>query len=67
MKADGLGSAIIAAILPSIVLGGRVVFLAATLNGLPLVAFIAAAGGLVPALSQVVLLLVGAIVDGLFA
>ena len=53
MKAGSLGSAIIATILPSIVLGVAL--------------FIAAAGGLVLALSQVGLLLVGAIVGGLFA
>lgn len=67
MKAGGLGRAIIATILPSIVLGVGLFFLAATLSGLPLVGFIAAAGGLVLALSQVGLLLVGAIVGGLFA
>ena len=67
MKAGGPGRAILATILPSIVLGVALFFLAAVMSGLPLVGFIAAAGGVVLALSQVGLLLVGAIVGGLFA
>ncbi len=67
MKAGSLGGAILATILPSMVLGIVLFFFAATLSGLPLVGFIAAAGGLVLALSQVGLLLVGAIVGGLFS
>ena len=67
MKAGGLGRTILATILPSIVLGAALFFLAAALSGLPLVGFIAAFGGVVLALSQVGLLLVGAIIGGLFA
>tara|TARA_Y100000588_G_scaffold366408_1_gene432094 strand:+ start:285 stop:605 length:321 start_codon:yes stop_codon:yes gene_type:complete len=67
MKAGGVGSVILATILPSLVLGVALFFLAALLSGLPIVGFIAAAGGLVLALSQVGLLLVGAIVGGIFS
>lgn len=67
MKAGGVGSAVLATILPSLILGVALFFLAALLSGLPIVGFIAAAGGLVLALSQVGLLLVGAIVGGIFS
>ena len=67
MKAGGVGGAILATILPSIVLGVALFFLASILSGLPVVGVIAAAGGLVLALSQVGLLLMGAIVGGIFS
>ena len=67
MKAGGVGSAILATILPSLALGVALFFLAAFLSGLTMVGFIAAAGGLVLALSQVGLLLVGAILGGIFS
>ena len=67
MKAGGVGAAIVATIAPSIALGIALFFLAALLSGLPVVGFIAAAGGLVLALSQVGLLLVGAIIGGIFS
>ena len=66
-KAGGIARGILATILPSIILGLALFFLAAILSGLPVVGVIAAMGGLVLALSQVGLLLIGAIIGGAFA
>ena len=66
-KAGSLGSAILATLLPAVVMGIGLFALATALTGFPLIGAIAAAGGLVLALSHVGLLLVGAIVGGLLA
>jgi hypothetical protein len=61
-KAGGLGNAIIAAILPAILLSIVVFFLASALTLFPVIGAIAAAGGLVLALVHVGPLMVAAIV-----
>ncbi len=66
-KAGGLGRALLATFLPSVVLGVALFALAASLTGWPVLGMIAGAGGLVLALSQVGVLLIGAIIGGLLA
>jgi len=63
-KSGGVGNAILAALLPSLLFGAALFALAAALTGLPVIGLLAGAGGLVLALSHVGPLLVGAVVGG---
>lgn len=60
-KAGSVGNAILAALLPGIVFGVALFFLATLLTGFPLLAFLAGAGGFVLALAHVGPLVLGAI------
>jgi hypothetical protein len=60
-RAGGLGNALIACILPGILFSVALFFLASTLTLVPLLGFVAAAGGLVLALAHIGPLLLGAI------
>ena len=64
-KAGSVGNAILAAILPSIVVGVAFFFFATLLTGLPLFGFLAGAGGLAIAAVHIVPLLLGAILGAL--
>ncbi len=64
-KAGTLGNAIIAALIPSIIIGVLFFLLASTLSGLPLIGAIAGAGGVVLALAGAGPLLLGAIIGGI--
>lgn len=61
-KAGSVGNAILAALLPAIVMGAAFFLLASVLTGLPLIGFLAGAGGFAIALAHVVPLLLGAII-----
>lgn len=63
-KAGGVGNAILAVLLPGIVFGLFLFFLASILTGFPPLGFIAGAGGLVLAFAHIGPLLLGAIVGG---
>jgi len=63
-KAGGVGAAIMAVLLPSVVFGLLLFLLATSLTGVPVIGGIAAAGRTVFALSQVGPLLLGAIIGG---
>jgi hypothetical protein len=60
-KAGGLSNAVIAVFLPGLLIGGALFFFAALLTGIPILAAVAGAGGLVLALAHVGPLLLGAI------
>jgi hypothetical protein len=64
-KAGGVGNAIIAALLPAIVLGGLLFVFASALTGAPLIGVVAGAGAFVLVASNVGPLLIGAIIGGL--
>ncbi len=64
-KAGTLGNAILAVILPAVVFGVALFFLATVLSGIPLLGFIAGAGGITLALAHVGPLLIGAIVGAI--
>ena len=64
-SAGGVGSAILAVLLPCIVFGALLFFVASSLTGIPLVGAVAGAGGLVLALAHVGPLLLGAIIGGI--
>ena len=66
-SAGGVGSAILAVLLPCIVFGALLFFVASSLTGIPLVGAVAGAGGLVLALAHVGPLLLGAIIGGILA
>jgi hypothetical protein len=66
-KAGGVGPGIVAALLPAIVTGGVLFFAGTLLTGLPIVGFLAGAGGFVLVVAHVGPLLVGAIIGGLLA
>lgn len=66
-KAGGVGAGIIAVLLPAVLFGAALFFLASFLTGLPVLGFIAGMGGMVLALHHVGLLLVGAIIGGAMA
>ncbi|MEM7407547.1 MAG: hypothetical protein AAF458_19805 [Pseudomonadota bacterium] len=65
--AGGVGSAILAVLLPCIVFGALLFFVASSLTGIPLIGAVAGAGGLVLALAHVGPLLLGAIIGGILA
>ena len=60
-KAGSVGNAVLAAILPGVVFGVALFLLASGLTGLPVLGFVAGAGGLVLALAHIGPLLFGAI------
>jgi hypothetical protein len=60
-RAGGLGNALIACILPGILLSVALFFLASALTLVPLLGFVAAAGGLALAFAHIGPLLLGAI------
>jgi hypothetical protein len=61
-KAGSLGNAVLAALLPGIVVSVGLFFLASLLTGIPVLGAIAGAGGLVLAFAHIGPLLLGAIV-----
>ena len=65
--AGGVGSALIAALLPGIILAAALFFLGTALTTLPLVGVIFGMGGLVVSLIGIGPLMVGAIIGGLLA
>lgn len=65
-KAGSLSRAILAVFLPAIVLGVFSFFFATVLTGIPIVGFIAGMGGFIYAASHVGLMLLGAILGGIF-
>jgi hypothetical protein len=66
-KAGSVGAAIVAALLPAILVGIALFFAATLLTGLPLIGFLAGAGGFVLVVAHVGPLLVGAIIGGVIA
>ncbi len=64
-KAGSVGNAILAVILPGIVFGVMLFFLASILTGLPVIGFFAGAGGVGLAFIHIGPLLVGAIVGAI--
>lgn len=64
-KAGTLGNAILAALLPAIVFAAILFFFASVFTGLPLVGFLAGAGGFAIAAAHVGPLLLGAIVGAI--
>ncbi len=66
-KAGGIGAAIVAVFLPTLVLGGAVFFAASMLTGVPVIGALAAMGGMVLAAAGVGPLLLGAIIGGALA
>ena len=66
-KSGSLGNALLAAILPVLILGALLTFLATVFTGLPIVGVVAGLGGSIYALSNVVPLLLGAFIGGLLA
>ncbi len=66
-RAGGVGSALVAAFLPSVFLGAALFFLGTSLTGLPVIGVIAGMGGVVLALSGIGPLLLGAIIGGIIA
>lgn len=65
--AGSVGSAILAVLLPCLVFGALLFFVASSLTGIPLIGAVAGAGGLVLALAHVGPLLLGAIIGGILA
>lgn len=66
-RAGGVGSGLIAAFLPSVILGAGLFFLGTSLTGLPIVGIIFGMGGAVLAISGIGPLLLGAIIGGILA
>jgi hypothetical protein len=66
-KAGGVGAAIVAALLPAIIVGIALFLSATVLTGLPPIGLVAGAGGFALAASHVGPLLVGAIIGGFIA
>lgn len=64
-KAGGVGNAILAALLPGILLGFLLFVFASALTGAPIIGFVAGAGAFVLVVSNVGPLLLGAIIGGL--
>jgi hypothetical protein len=64
-KAGSIGDAILAVLLPGIVFGVLLFFLASVLTGLPLLGFVAGAGGVALAFAHVGPLLLGALVGAI--
>lgn len=64
-KAGSLGNAVLAAILPGILVGVAFFFLASVLTGIPVIGAIAAAGGVALAFAHVGPLLLAAIVGAI--
>jgi hypothetical protein len=64
-KAGSVGNAIIAVILPGLIIGAAFFFFASLLTGIPLFGFLAGAGGLAIAMAHIGPLLLGAIVGAI--
>ncbi len=64
-KAGSLGNAILAAILPGLIVGGIIFFFASLLTGMPLFGFVAGAGGFALLAAHLVPLLLGAAIGSL--
>ena len=64
-KAGSFGNAILAAILPALVVGGIIFFSASLLTGFPLFGFLAGAGGFALMPVHVIPLIVGALIGTL--
>ena len=64
-SADGVSAAIVAVLLPCVVFGALQFFVAASLTGLPLIGWVAGAGGIVLAMAHIGPLLLGAIIGGI--
>ena len=64
-KSGGVGNAIIAALLPAILLGGFLFFFASVLTGAPLIGMVAGAGAFVLVAVNVIPLLIGAFIGGI--
>jgi hypothetical protein len=64
-KAGGVGNAIVAVILPGVVFGVVLFLLASMLTGIPILGFLAGAGGTVLALAHIGPLLLGAILGAI--
>lgn len=64
-KAGSVGNAIVAVILPGIVFGVALFLLASIFTGLPIVGFVAGAGGVALAFAHIGPLLVGAILGAI--
>ncbi len=67
VKAGGVGNALVAAIIPGLMLGVAFFFLASALTGMPLIGIIAAMGSFVMALFGLGPLLIGALIGGIMA
>ena len=65
--ASGFGAAMLAVVLPSVLVGSLLFFLATLLAGLPLLGVVAAMGGIALVVLQVGALLLGAMIGGLLA
>ncbi|MEW6144986.1 MAG: hypothetical protein AB1598_08230 [Thermodesulfobacteriota bacterium] len=66
-KSGGVGNAILAALLPAILMGVLLFFFGSLLTGAPLIGFVAGMGAFVLVVSNVGPLLIGAIIGGLLA
>ena len=66
-KAGGVGSAIIAVLLPGVFFAIILFLLASSLTGIPLLGAIAGAGGVILSIAHVGPLLIGAVVGGVIA
>jgi len=66
-QSGSLGNALLAAILPALIFGGLLAFLATVFTGLPIIGLVAGLGGSIFALSNVVPLLLGAFIGGVLA
>jgi len=66
-KSGGVGNAILAALLPAILLGGLLFLFGSALSGAPLIGFVAGMGAFVLVASNVGPLLIGALIGGLLA
>ena len=65
--AGGVGSALLASLLPSLILGVALFLMATLLTGIPVIGILAGMGGLLLALTQVGTLMLGALIGGLIA
>jgi hypothetical protein len=61
-RSGGIGNAIIATLLPGLIIGAATFFLASLLTGFPLIGFLAGMGGLWLALAHVGPMLIAAII-----
>lgn len=64
-KSGSLGNALLAAILPALIFGALLTFLATVFTGFPIIGLVAGLGGTIFALSNVIPLLLGAFIGGL--
>jgi len=66
-KAGGVGNAILAAVLPALIVGTILFFLAGSLTGVPLLGAVAGIGGIILSLAHIGPLLLGAVIGGALA